>query len=294
MARNTNLPADGCGEEKADNIRLISVVAATQLLCQFDENNAELSLSALSSRMGYAKSTVRRVASTLIQEDFLEQDHETEMYRLGLKMFSLGALVRRRLSVSAVSKELLMEMRDELGENVELAVLHDVQVTYLWDFESPEAVRISPRLGSSLPAIDCTIGKVIVAYQTDRAIEKIIDATEQELTPARIQHIRVEIAQVRSAGYGVETDNFEFGALSIAAPIFDARGRVHAAIGISVPYQRVYENTVQILTLRITELAHVISRRMGYDINSRRQPPYAVENSRVVRTLAECIDCSEG
>ncbi len=279
---NNKVPAEP-GEEKADHIRLISVVAATQLLSQFNENNVELSLGTLSSRLGYAKSTVHRVASTLIQEGFLEQDPETEMYRLGLKMFSLGALVRRRLSVSAVSKELLMELRDELGENVELAVLHDVQVTYLWDFESPEAVRINPRLGSSLPAIDCMIGRVIVAYQTDRVADRFIDATERDLTPERIQQIRAEIAQIRAKGYGVETDNFELGAISLAAPIFDARGRVLAAIGISVPYQRVYDNTVQILAPRITELAHIISRRMGYDINSRRQPPYAVEDPRGIR-----------
>lgn len=266
-------------EDKPDHIRLVSIITATQMLSQFSENNVELGLGELAKNLGVAKSTVHRVASTLIQEGFLEQDPDTEMYRLSLKIFSLGALVRRRLSVSAVAKELLTDLRDEIEENVELAVLHDLQVTYIWDFESPHAVRISPRLGTSLPAVDCTIGMVITAYQPDRAIEKFIDATEKELTPERIRHIKAEIAQIRKQGYVAETTNYELGAISIAAPVFDARGRVMSAIGVSIPYQRVDDNTINQLVPRITELAQIISRRMGYDINSRRQAS-AQDNKR--------------
>lgn len=258
-------------EEKPDHIRLISVVTATQMLSQFSEDHRELSVGELARNLGVAKSTVHRVASTLMHEGFLEQDSKTEMFRLGLKMFSLGALVRRRLTVSAVGKELLTGLRDEIEENVELAVLHGLQVTYIWDFESPHAVRINPRLGTSLPAVDCTIGMVIMAYQPERAIEQLIDASEKELTPERIQHIRAEMAKIRQQGYGADTTNFELGAVSIAAPVFDARGRVSSAIGISVPYQRVYDNTIAQLAPRITDMAHILSRRMGYDINSRRQ-----------------------
>lgn len=257
-------------EEKADHIRLISIVTATQLLSQFDDNNAELSFGELAKKLGVAKSTLHRVASTLIQEGFLEQDPETDMYRLGLKIFSLGALVRRRLSVSSVAKELLTDLRDKLQENVELAVLHEHRVTYIWDFESPHRVRISPRLGTSLPAVDCNIGMVILAYQPYRLVEKYIDSTERELTPERIQQIRAELAQIRRQGYFAETDNFDLGAVSIAAPVFDARGRVQSAIGVSVPYQRVYDNTIAELVSYMTEMAQVISRRMGFHSNSRR------------------------
>ena len=49
---------------------------------------------------GLAKSTVHRLAATLIECGILEQNRENGKYRLGMALFELGALVRRRMDVA--------------------------------------------------------------------------------------------------------------------------------------------------------------------------------------------------
>ena len=74
--------------------RLSSVANAILLTKAFSEDEFELGISALAARLGLAKSTVHRLASTLVQYDILEQNRDSGRYRPGLALFELGALVR--------------------------------------------------------------------------------------------------------------------------------------------------------------------------------------------------------
>ena len=82
------------GESGAAPGRLSSVATALRLLKAFSEDEVEIGISTLSKRLGVAKSTVHRLATTLVTEGMLEQNSENGRYRLGLALFSLGGLVR--------------------------------------------------------------------------------------------------------------------------------------------------------------------------------------------------------
>jgi DNA-binding IclR family transcriptional regulator len=250
--------------EKSSPARLSSVTTAIRLLKQFDEKQVELGISALSRNLGVAKSTVHRVASTLVAEGLLEQDSETELYRLGLGLFSLGALVRQRLSVTTVAKELLTHLRDEFRENVELAVLKDHQVTYLYDFESPRPVRLRTRLGMSLPAVDCAVGMAIVAYQSPPRIQELISASNRDLSAADLQSLQSEIEQIQTDGFVTETENFELGAVCVATPIYSLDGSINFACGITVPHQRAKPKTIEHMANRLLETSALISKKLGF------------------------------
>ena len=63
--------------------RLSSVTTAMRLLKAFSEDEVEIGISTLAKRLGVAKSTAHRLASTLVSENLLEQDRATGKYRLG-------------------------------------------------------------------------------------------------------------------------------------------------------------------------------------------------------------------
>ena len=66
--------------------RLSSVTTAVRLLKTFSEKDVEIGISALSKRLGVSKSTVHRLATTLVAEGLLEQNPETERYHLGVAL----------------------------------------------------------------------------------------------------------------------------------------------------------------------------------------------------------------
>lgn len=249
---------------KKEGTRLSSVAASIRLLKAFSEENDELGISALSRKLKASKSTVHRLASTLLAEGLLEQDAETERYRLGLGLFSLGALVRQRLSVTTVAKELLTDLRDEVRENVELAVLKGHTITYIYDFESPEAVRLRPRLGMSTLAIDCALGMAMTAFQSEEKIKEMLTGTEPRPSLAKQKELYKEIEQIRRDGFAAEEENAKLGAICVAAPVYNANGTVTSAIGVTVPDQRVDPNRMEILGRRVVETAQAISLRLGY------------------------------
>src|SRR5262249_13891535 len=81
MARkNAGGKTDGRGRRE----RLSSVATAIRLLKAFSEDEVEIGISALARRLGLAKSTVHRLAVTLVSEGLLEQNRESGKYQLGI------------------------------------------------------------------------------------------------------------------------------------------------------------------------------------------------------------------
>src|SRR5262249_42506841 len=76
--------------------RLSSVATAIRLLKAFSEDEVEIGISALARRLGLAKSTVHRLAVTLVSEGLLEQNGENGRYQRRLPPFPLPPLRRPR------------------------------------------------------------------------------------------------------------------------------------------------------------------------------------------------------
>ena len=110
---------------KPMRIRLSSVANSIRLTKAFSEDQHEMGISALASRLGLAKSTVHRLATTLVEYDILEQNRETGKYRLGLALFELGTLVRRKMDAASEAQGPIHALADLTGETVQLAILGD-------------------------------------------------------------------------------------------------------------------------------------------------------------------------
>ena len=92
--------------------RLSSVSTAIRLMKAFSEEQFEIGISDMAKRLGVAKSTVHRLAVTLVADGMLEQNPDTGKYRLGIALFRLGSLVRRRMNVSNEARPLLRDLRE--------------------------------------------------------------------------------------------------------------------------------------------------------------------------------------
>jgi len=252
---------------RARRLRLSSVANALRLAKSFSEAEPEMGISALAARLGLAKSTVHRLATTLVEYDMLEQNAETGKYRLGLALFELGTLVRRKMDVMNEAQAQIHALADATGETLQLAILDHQSVLYIRIRESRLAVRMSTGLGSRAPAHCTSVGKVLLAYQPAEVVERVIEAglprfTDNTITdPARL---REELAGVRLRGYAIDDEEIEVGLRCIAAPIRDHSGSVVAAISVAAPVQRMTKKAVQSTVLPVTAAAEAISRRLGY------------------------------
>src|SRR5215211_6601570 len=118
---------------------LSSVANAIRLIKAFSEHDYEMGITTLATRLRLAKSTVHRLATTLVEYDMLEQNRETGKYRLGLALFELGTLVRRKMDAASESRDQMHALVEITGETVQLAVLDHLSVLYIRIRESSQA-----------------------------------------------------------------------------------------------------------------------------------------------------------
>jgi IclR family KDG regulon transcriptional repressor len=254
--------------------RLSSVANALRLLKEFSGEEYEIGISSLGKRLVLPKSSVHRLATTLVEAGMLEQNAETGKYRLGLLVFELGSLVRRRLDFSTEAKPHLMMLREKTGESVHLAILDHATIIYINYFESRQAIRMSTDVGLRRPAHCTAEGKILLAHQPQEVIEDIIAAGLRQFTPNTITDpaaFRKELTAVRARGYAIDDEECDPGMRCIAAPVRNHNGEVIAAASVAGPAQRLTKKALLSLVEDVTTVADTISRRLGnYPLHGAR------------------------
>jgi IclR family acetate operon transcriptional repressor len=76
--------------------------------------------------------------------------------------------------------------------------------------------------------------------------------------------LRAHLETVRQAGYAVDDEEFDPGVRCLAAPVFDFRGKLAGAIGISGPATRMSPDRLPELAATVMEIARTLSDRMNF------------------------------
>src|ERR1700680_103396 len=216
--------------------RLSSVATAIRLLKAFSEDEVEIGISALARRLSLAKSTVHRLAVTLVSEGLLEQDRDSAKYQLGIALFRLGALVRRRMNVSNEARPYLYDLRETVNESVHLAILDETQIMYVYNLESTHAIRMRSDIGVRKPAFCTAEGQAILAFAPQEMIDQVVASGLKPRTPKTLtspEKFLKALGLVRQRGCAVEDEESELGMVCIAAPIRNDQGEVAGGVGVA-------------------------------------------------------------
>lgn len=246
---------------------LSSVKNALRILKCFTMDKPERKVSELSQSLGLNKSTVSRTLSTLASEGFVYKDPETQKYRLGLSILTLSGIVNSNRDVYRESQPILVNLVDTLGETAHISVLDQLEVIYLSKVECNHPVRFLTHVGRRNPLYCTSSGKVLLAYSNERLLEKVVEKglvsfTRKTITDPQKLHEHIKTVKIKGFAYSVE--EILEGVVSIAAPIYDYKGNVIAALSVVGPIQRIREQKIPVFAKKIKGAAMEISERMGY------------------------------
>jgi len=255
------------GRAKEGSQRLSSVATAIELLNVFSEDEVEFGISTLAKRLGVAKSTAHRLATTLTSEGLLEQDRASGKYRLGLALFRLGTLVRRRMNVSEVARPHLFSLRQTTNETVHLAILDGSDIMYVYFLESTQAIRMRSDLGLRKPAHCTAEGQAILAFSPPETVEALIRNPLHARTPHTIttpEGLIKALDAVRQRGCAIEDEESEIGVRCVAAPIRNDAAEVVAAVGVAGPVSRLSKKALTAFMPHVIATAEAISASLGH------------------------------
>ncbi len=247
--------------------RLSSVTNALRLLKVFSDQDSEIGISDLARRVNLAKSTVHRLASSLVEEGMLEQTEREGKYRLGLTLFELGSLVRRKMDVTNEARPYLRSLSESTGETIQLAVLEQSSALYINVIESQRALRMSYQVGTRAPLYCTAVGKVLLAHAEAQIFAATVAQGLTALTAATItdaDSLRREVVLIGNRGYALEDEEAEPGLRGVAAPVRDFSGLAVAAIGISGPTHRMSKKVLLGYARDLLDVSNAVSQRLGY------------------------------
>jgi DNA-binding IclR family transcriptional regulator len=246
---------------------------ALQILGSFSLEQPELSLSDLSMATDLAPSTTLRLLSILAQYGYVERSADTDRYRIGVGMFERGSIYIQTTSIEAHAQEPLAALARECNQTASLAVLDRGDIVHIAVFPPDRAIRYFAPVGQREMAHCTGLGKVLLSGLPDEELGEIVEQrglpgrTDRTITTIGV--LRTHLAQIREQGYAVDNEESVIGLRCVAAPIFDDRNRVVAAISASGPAAEFSETTIPELLRAIRKTAALISERLGNKVQQQ-------------------------
>lgn len=244
-----------------------AVERALDVLSCFSLEVPELSLIEICTQTGLPKATVHRFLATLMQADFIIQDPETSMYRLGCKLIVMGAIAQSQISYLKKAEPIFRKLITDIDESVAVASLDGDHHVCTLVVEPERPVKVTTTVGVRRPCYFGSAGLVLLAYQPDNILDEILPSDKLEAftvwsTTDPVEYRR-RLRSVHDHGYAIEKGEAFPDVTALAAPIFDHRGKIVAAAAIVAPTHRVPDDRITVLLKKLLEATNQISREIG-------------------------------
>jgi DNA-binding IclR family transcriptional regulator len=209
-----------------------------------------LPLAGLVEATGLSRPTAHRLAAALEAHRLVGRD-AAGRYRLGLRLLGWAGAVSAELGLVEAARPVLEALRDETGESAQLFVRDGDSRLCVASSERPAGLRDTVPVGAVLPVDRGSGGKVLLAFSpaAERRDRAGVDSAELEA--------------IRRRGWADSVAEREEGVCSVSAPVLDAAGRVHAALGVSGPVNRMGRQPGKRLAGPVVAAARELERRAG-------------------------------
>jgi DNA-binding IclR family transcriptional regulator len=236
---------------------------AIDVLEQMKSAPAGVSLGDLASAAQLPKATAYRILATFERRGYIDRAHNGD-YRLTRKLFQRQTIDSVEEHVRDVAVPAMQQLAASSRETVNLGVLDGGEVVVIATIESPQAVRMSSKVGNRR-LLHCTaLGKVLLTGLDEREAMRLVRAKRMHrMTPHTITaegELLHELRIVREQGFAMDNQEQEMDGRCIGAPILDRDGRVLAALSISGPVHRMTEARVRILRQQLLRTCRAISQ----------------------------------
>jgi DNA-binding IclR family transcriptional regulator len=207
-----------------------------------------LALAGLVEATGLSRATAHRLAAALETHRLVGRD-DAGRYRLGLRLLGWAGAVSTELGLVEAARPILQFLRDETGESAQLFVRDGDSRLCVAASERPSGLRDTVPVGAVLPIDRGSGGKVLLAFADGAGPYPGVDPAELET--------------IRRRGWAASVAEREEGVCSVSAPVLDSAGRVHAALGVSGPVNRLGRQPGKLLAAPVVAAARELERRAG-------------------------------
>lgn len=230
------------------------------------------SLTALSTYLNENPAKVHRYLASLIEEELVIQEPETQQYRLGLEAMFIGLSAMRQSDPIRLAEPALIRLREELEITSFIAVMGN-KGPVIVRFEEPSLpVTVNVRVGSVLPLLTSATGRVFLGLQNDRLVRQLaqeeMEKSAASSTADKINDPEIFINQLREEvqkrNCAIVKDTNLRGISAVAAPVYNYAGQLCAVITALGATGGFDASVNGIICRQVQEEARQLSTSLGY------------------------------
>ncbi len=212
-----------------------SLARGLSVIRAFDDEHTDLTLSEVARITDLPRAVARRFLHTLVELGYMRTDGRR--FALRPKILELGYAYLSSMTLPEIAMPHLEQLVEKVHESSSVSVLDGDEVVYVARVPTKRIMTVAISVGTRFPAYATSMGRVLLAGQSDQWLDGFLASTElRPLTSRTITEpprLRRELARVREQGWALNDQELEEGLRSLAAPIHDSDGRVIAAVNVS-------------------------------------------------------------
>jgi DNA-binding IclR family transcriptional regulator len=246
-----------------------SVSVSVSILEELAAEGQPLGVTELAKRLNESKGRTHRHLSTLRALGLVAQDEVSERYFLGWKIFRLGMAAAENFSLSKIAMRHMTRLRDNVRQTIALAIPANGDAIVIASVGSDNPISIQVKHGWVVPSHGSALGRCILAFSPPAMQKRVLSRplqkfSEKTLTDPEV--IAKRLKAVRERFFELAVNETSFGVSTLAAPVFDERDGIVAAIGVVGSHYHITQPPEPALLEALQACAASISE----ELNSKR------------------------
>lgn len=225
------------------------------LLEAFSIQQPDWGVRELARALDMSPATVVRLLSTLQNMGYLEQTADTQRYVLGPMAMRLGNIYAYHNPFPVQAQKVFEQYVDRFAYNFYLGVLDRDEVIYLAALDGRGPIKIVVTPGGATGLHSTALGKVLLAYQEDTYIQRIIDKGLHAHTPNTVtdpEQLWEQLREIRRRGYAINAGEHFEDVGAVGVPVRNKRHEIVAGVSLAYPQMLAREghlDVAQIISL---------------------------------------------
>jgi IclR family KDG regulon transcriptional repressor len=250
--------------------KIPSIQRAFDVLELFLQGTRALSVPEIVARLNFPRTTVYEIVNTLLACGYLTTvEGQPNRVSLGFKLFELGSAYADNFDLISEGRRVAMDLVAECDETVQMAVRDRTEAVFVAKVDCSRLVRLVSTVGSRLPAHCTGVGKMLLSALPN---EEIVDLYrgQRQLTKmtansiTSVSELLKELEMIRRRGLAYDDCESNIDVRCVAAPVYDGRSQMVAAMSFSVLITRMSLSRQDELAGIIRKGAEELSRRLGH------------------------------